>query len=760
MSFTQPGILAALLVAAAFGPPAHGQWTLQTRELRLAVGPEGTLDSLTSLPEGVEYSAVYDEPVLRFSRTAGPIGAVYRGNGSFPASQATLDGDRLTVHYSGIDVTATCRLIRTDDYLALVLDALEGEPIDRIDLVQLRVKKLRHAGRLSNVVYDDAFGVCLSAGNVATNATMTDRGHYVVMRATAEKEIGLVGATAVLFGCRAPARRFLDVMEVVERDFHLPPGAKTRRLPAQNHSYLWAKPTPANVDQYIELARRGGFRMILFSHWAFSRVGPGHFPWSPDYPNGMADLKKVTDAIRGAGLTVGLHLHYNKTTTTRDAYVTPVPDDRLNAVRRFTLSADVDAAASTIGVDENPGGSALADGMRLLKVGKELVAYEGYTTTRPYRFTGCRRGDLGTAASAHRTGDEAALLDVDTWTAFIRYDQNTDIQDETARRIAEIVRQTGPYDLIYFDGAEDIHAPAWYHVANAQWRVYRLLEPPYPACEAAVSTHFSWHMISRGNAWDVIADVDGMKDFCDVLPCRSAPAAAEDFTPIEFGWLGRFGASGTSCVGPDVLEYVLSRCAGWNCPFSLSLKGPEEVEKNPRWEDCFDVMKLWEDARVERKLSDAQLARLRNVAPEHYQFYPCLVARRVWQQYLDHPTVPQREIVAGRQEHHLFVNERGEHELVAIEEIPNVARGSVKAYQFRRPARPDDAYLLLWATADKAELRLPLPPDRLTAMRPFGKRLPIDEEDGRSVVRVGGRMYLVLPGMKAELARELFSGTE
>ncbi|HUT92098.1 MAG TPA: hypothetical protein VMY37_21570 [Thermoguttaceae bacterium] len=754
MSFTRPGILAGLLVAAAFGPAAHGQLTLQTRDLHLAVGSEATLDSLTSLPEGVEYSAVYDAPVLRFSRTAGPIGAVYRGNRSFPASQAILDGDKLTVHYSGIELAVTYRLIRTDDYLALVLESLEGEPIDRVDLLQLRVKKLAHVGRLINVVYDDAFGICLCGGNVATNAEMTDRGDYVVMRATAEKEVGLVGGTAVLFGCKDPAGRFLDVMEVVERDFDLPPGAKSRRLPVQNYSYLWARPTPANVDQYITLARRGGFRMILFSHWAFTKVGPGHFPWSPDYPNGMADLKKVTDAIRSAGLKVGLHIHYNKTTT-RDAYVTPVPDDRLHTVRRFTFSAAVDEASQTIPVRENPGGCALADGMRVLKAGKELIAYEGYTTTRPYRFTGCRRGHLGTAASGHQADDAVGLLDVDTWTAFIRYDQNTDLQDETAGRIAEIVRQTGPYDLLYFDGAEDVHPPAWYHVANSQWRVYRLLEPTPPACEAAVSTHFSWHMISRGNAWDVIAGVDGMKDFCDVLPCRSAPAAAEDFTRIEFGWLGRFGTSETSYVGPDVLEYVLSRSAAWGCPFSLSLKSPREVENNPRWEDCFDVMKRWEDARVEGKLSDRQLARLRNVAPEHHQFYPCLVARRVWKQYLDNPTEVQREIVGNRREHHLFVNEEGQHELVEIEEIPNVAGGSVKAYQFRRPARPDDAYLLLWAVTDEAELRLPVSPDRLTAMRPLGKRLPVKQEGGQSVVRVGSRMYLLLPGMKADTAREL-----
>ena len=93
--------------------------------------------------------------------------------------------------------------------------------------------------------------------------------------------------------------------------------------------------------------------------------------------------------------------------------------------------------------------------------------------------------------------------------------------------------------------------------------------------------------------------------------------------------------------------------------------------------------------------------------------------------------------------------------MVEIEEIPNVADGSVKAYQFRRPARPDDTYLLLWAVADEAELRLPVPPDRLTAMRPFGKRLPVKEEGGQSVVRVGNRRYLLLHGMKADTVREL-----
>ena len=147
-------------------------------------------------------------------------------------------------------------------------------------------------------------------------------------------------------------------------------------------------------------------------------------------------------------------------------------------MRPFTLTRDIDAHTTTIEVDENPNGSATAEGRRILRIGKELVCYTAFTTTPPYCFTGCERGHLKTRAAVHSHGAPAGLLDVDDWIKFIRFDQATDIQDETARRIAEIYNATGPYEMLYFDGAEDVHHPFWYHVVKAQYSVYRLLDPP------------------------------------------------------------------------------------------------------------------------------------------------------------------------------------------------------------------------------------------------------------------------------------------
>jgi hypothetical protein len=578
---------------------------------------------------------------------------------------------------------------------------------------------------------------------VQTNAAMSQHPEYVEMRAIATREVALEGATAALFGCPDPRERFLDVMEVVEHDFQMPSGAKNRRSPVQKYSYLWCSPMPSDVDQYIAVAKRAGFRMILFSYTGFTQ-GAGHFRFNAQFPQGIADLKTVTDRIRSAGLAVGMHIHYSKADRA-DSYVTPVPDDRLHKVRAFTLSAGLDDKTDIVPVRENPTGCTRDDNRRILKVGKELIAYRDYTTQPPYQFLGCERGHLKTAASVHHAGEAAGLLDVDDWVKFIRFDQDTDIQDEAARRLAEIINATGPYDMLYFDGAEDVYDPFWYHVANAQYRVYRLLDPAPPVCEAVMSGHFSWHIMSRGNAYDVAGE--HIKSFCHEIPCRTAPIRAMDFTRIEFGWIFQLYRD----MGPDVLEYVLSRGAAWDCPFSLRLT-LAQVAAHPRAEDCFDTIRTWEDARIAGKLTEAQQTMLKTLDPKEYRYV------KVWHavflpQWID----AWSKGTFNDQEHHLFLNERGEYELVPIREVPEVASGRVKAFIFQRPAQPDDIYVIIWANQGELSLTLPVPPDRLAVMRPFGTQLPFDMGESSAVLIVGSRRYLRLARVGTEQAIEILT---
>lgn len=745
--------IAVLLLAAVPAVAADAPLVLQNRHLRLEIGRDAIVRSVRAMPSGVDYAyAAKPIPVAAVYR-GGRTGAdaqedfvenaapIYRGGQCFPATAVTLKGKRLTIAFAKAGVTAVYRVTTRPDYLAFELVSLDGEPVDRIDLLRLRLRRLPNLGPWINVAYDDQFGVCLCGGNLETNAGMNRRAEYVDMRAMAERDVALVGTTAVLFGCPQPRRRFLDAMEIVERDFKMPAGARNRRSAVQNYSYLWCNPTPENVEQYVDLARRSGLRMILFSYRAFTN-GAGHFTFNAKYPRGMDDLKRVTGTIRAAGLKLGLHLHYSKCDRT-DPYVTPVPDSRLHVLRTFTLAAPIGAETGTIPVRENPAGATMDKDRRILRLGRELVSYKGFTTSRPFRFTGCERGHLGTTASAHRGGDRAGLLDVDDWTRFIRFDQRTDIQDEVGRRIAEIANETGPYDMVYFDGAEDVHAPFWYRVTSAQYRVFRHFRHEPPVCEAALTGHFGWHFLTRSNAYDVPHRYT--KSFIHEVPSRMAPVRAKDFTRIEFGWL--FGLY--DFEGPDVLEYVLSRAAAWDCPFSIRMD-VKQVAAHPRADDCLAVIKTWEDARIGGHLTDDDRRMLRTLDPRQHQFIKVWDARKSgkWTGAWKHHHFADRE-------HHLFVNERGKYELVEITEVPNVAEGFFRAYSFRRASQPNVAYVLLWAVRGGATLAIDIPAARLTAMRPFGAKRPVESIGRKSAVTISDRTYLALKDIPVEQARKL-----
>jgi hypothetical protein len=743
--------LLGLVAIRLFHEAAQAEVVLETQNLRLEIRADGRVKSLTArelhteltwTAEAMPFASVYrggDMAVGSQEDYAEHQPPVYRGGKSFPASAVSLTGNTLTVRFDQANVTATYRITTSPHYLAFKLQSLAGDPIDRIDLVQLRVQRLPNLGPWINVAYDDRFGVCLCAGNIRTDAGMNQYSSHVEMRAVATREVALEGATAVLFGCAQPRERFLDAMEIVERDFQMPAGAKNRRSPVQQYSYLWCSPTPDNVEQYIAVAKRAGFRMILFSYWGFTE-GAGHFRFNKRFPRGIEDLRAVTDRIRAAGLKVGLHIHHNKADRT-DPYVTPVPDERLHQVRKFTLTEALDDKTASVRVQENPAGSPLAEGRRILKVDKELISYRTFSTEPPYQFTGCERGHLKTMAGTHNAGAVAGLVDVDDWTKFIRFDQNTDIQAEAARRIAEIANATGPYDMVYFDGAEDVHDPYWYYVVKAQYEVYRLIEPPPRVCETAMNSHYGWHMMSRGNAYDLPGN--HIKNFCHEIACRTAAIRALDFTRMEFGWIFELYRN----MGPDALEYVASRGAGWDCPMSLSLT-LDQVAAHPRAEDCFEVLKTWEEARLSGKLTEAQRAMLRTQKDHRYIKMWDAVFRPEW-------TNAWSKADFNDQEHHLFVNEKGEYELVPIQEVPGVAGGRAKAYIFQRPAQPRDTYVLAWATQGETRLKLPLSPEALIVMRPFGTRLPFEREQTNVVVSLSTRRYLQLAGIGPDQAMQL-----
>ena len=637
----------------------------------------------------------------------------------FEADSVRRKGDKLIVGFELVDFEAVIDLNVKAQYIGLSIERfVSGEgatspKVDEMCLLQLPVRKREQFGSWLNVMRGDETAINLLATDPYAKIDSEERQGFRILKAGMVSEVKQESVGAALI--TAPTNKLLDQIARVEEDYNLPGGVKNRRDKMYNSSYYWSGNVhTGNVDEHIRYARKAGFRTFMVYYTAFSE-SPGNFPWRETYPNGLEDLEKVVGRIKEAGMIPGLHFHYNKAGKS-DPYVTPEPDPRLNLRRHFTLASPLGREDTTIFTEENPEGTTTQDGRRILRIGNELISYSGYTTTRPYKFTGCTRGVLNTTPEAHPLTHRFGLLDVDSWPKFVRFNQNTSIQDEVAQRLAELYKKAG-FQFVYFDGAEDVHPPYWFNCSRAQWKVYKRLDPEPLFAEGAAKSHFSWHMLSRGNAFDTFRP-EVIKEMTRKHPAAEAPMMKKNFTGLNFGWLG-YWVPGEGTVGtqPDMLEYVTSRAAAWDCPISIQA-GLEKFKKHPRTADNLEVLRRWEEAREKDWLTEEQKEDLQNLDQEHI----------------------------------LLINEQDAFELVPYDRIRNLANGSreVRAFTFRRNG---DLYAVYWHISGNKKIRLPLSPENITLLEGMGQEISIPEGKKEESVTLpaGKRRFIKTSETKREL---------
>ncbi len=637
----------------------------------------------------------------------------------FPAESVRREGDLLVVHFAHVPHEATIRLKVTDGYVAFQVEKVRYSQqgfrqgldqktamINELVFLQIPARNRKNFGTWLNVMWDDEVAVNVLAADPYGRISHEPRKGYHLLKAGTIHNVRTEGVTAALIVIKT--KTLLDRIATLEEDFDLPRGVESRRRKEYKYSYyeIWSG-IPQNTDQHIEFAKKGGFRTSEIYYRAFAKTA-GHFPWRPEFPDGMADLRTVTQKFSTAGIIPGIHIHYSKADKT-DKYVTPKPDPRLNLRQIFTLTAALDATATTITIAENPWLCTTDNERRILRIQSELVEYERYTTTPPYQFTGCKRGALGTEPAPHELRTGLGVLDVDTWPLFVRFNQDTTIQKEVALRLGKIWREAG-FRFTHFDGAEDVPPPYWFMVSWAQWQVYKEFKPKPLFSEGACHSHFSWHMLTRTNCWDVFKPED-IRWAIRRFPAQEAPNVAKDFSLIDFGRMGYF-APNAKTIGtqPDMLEYTTSRAAAWDCPASL-LADLKAFGANPRTSDNMDVLRRWEQVRLEGWLTPAQKESLRNLY----------------------------------QEHTLLVNEEGQFELVPYDQIKGAGGGDrrLRAFVFGRKGRTCVVY---WNTLGDASLDLPLPAKGMRLMEKLGQSMAIHATSNGVRLPLANRRYLEFTG--------------
>ena len=713
-------VFSSLIIAGCSGTEKETEATditIENAEMRLILGNDGTVKSLVHKSTGEEclmkgiktpvFAISQDRPYDNEVQLAYPAKSK-----TFAADSIYRVGDDLIIGFELTEYEATVGLNITDGYIGFTLKKLEyhmadfGEKrktrIDEFTLLQLPVKDRSHFGEWLNVAWDDNVAINVLATDHYARIDAEQRNGYKLLYAGASAQVKIEGVGAALI--TTEKSNLLDRIDRVERDFGLPLGVESRRSREYKNSYYELRgATPQNIDEHIAFAKQGGFRQMVI-YWDNFASSMGHFPWKPEYPNGMADLKEITCKIEAAGMIAGFHIHYNKAQIT-DPYVTPVPDSRLNLRQVFTLAKDIEKGHTTITVEENPAGCTLEERRRFLKIGKELVTYENYTTSPPYRFTDCKRGALNTTPASRKEGDLIGLLDVDTWPIFVRFNQKTNIQEEVAEKLAGIIKGAG-IKFLYFDGAEDVPPPYWYNVSKAQLSVYEALESKPIFSEGALKSHFSWHIITRGNAFDVFRP-GVIKEATRKHPIAEARLISNDFTSINFGWIG-YVAPGAGTIGmqPDMLEYVTSRAAGWNSIISM-VGWLDQLKNHPRTPDNLEVVRRWEEVRETDFLTMEQKESLRD----------------------------------DEQEHILLEDEEGNFELHPYEQILNIANGSneVRAFIFNRNGK---TWVVYWHISGEGNLELPVNPEEIKLFEELGKEIPLQANNESTAIPVGNRRYI------------------
>lgn len=702
---------------------------LENSQLRLTVGPDCIAKSLIHKASGQECLAAGEDAALFSVTQERPFNnevklAHPNKRTTFQANRIRREGNRLYIRFEIVPVEAVVEIHEAPMYIAFTLadfivhpgdyDGLRMDtpPVSELRLLQLPVLNRKNFGEWLNVSWDDEVAVNVLATSPYARIDSERRKGCRILTADAVRGIKLKGCGAALI-CTASGS-LMDAIASLEEDYDLPRGVESRRSPSINRSAYWSTGvTPDTVDTHIAYAKQAGFRHMLIYYPAIFEGGYGYgrcgdYDYRKEYPNGAADVKKMLDKIKAAGITPGIHFlqtHIGR----QSRYVTPVADRRLNLTRTFTLSRPLEAGDTQVYVDQNPEGCVMDEACRILQFDGELIHYDGYTTEHPYYFTGCTRGYWDTNVAPHALGCRGGILDVSEYGATSCYlDQNTDLQDEVAVKLADAY--DAGFQFIYFDGSEGTNPPFAFHVPNAQYRVLKKLGSQPLFTEGAAKAHFSWHFLSGGNAFDVFP-MDVFKAKIAQFPAEEAPRMRQDFTRLNFGWWAY-----REDTQPDMYEYGTSRAAAWDCPVTM-MENLEVFRSNPRTPDTLEVLRRWEEVRVHNWLTDAQKEALKNLDQEHI----------------------------------LLIDEQGQFELQPYDPIPGVD-SALSAFLFERKGR---RYVVYWHKTGSASVKLPLDASSASLVLEKelgGQRLDVELSDGAVIIPAAGRCYL-----SSDLSREALS---
>jgi len=317
------------------------------------------------------------------------------------------------------------------------------------------------------------------------------------------------------------------------------------------------------------------------------------------------------------GIRYGLHTLCEFLQPDGNSDVSPVPSDSLAIMQRTFITKDIDPDDTVIMVADTAHFSEFGgwegNHTNVLKIGKELIEYNGITTTPPYTFLHVKRGYHHTVAGAYRSGTVIVKLQPNCYRGFA---PDIDLQDRYAEYYGKWLTE-GKMDYIDFDGLESCMYQG--HGQYSFKRFFRNLFAGYAKnggrylrVMGSAVQEGNWHYMSVCNVgggdhmFSPVLNKWGIegKDMRYVLESSYFPATF-GIQAFESDW---------SLYDAENLE---AKSIGWDATYMLGLS-EDAVERCGEKEAIFKAYRTWEDARAAGIFTSAWKQQLKDL---NYKFH-------------------------------------------------------------------------------------------------------------------------------------------
>ncbi len=569
--------------------------SFENRRATLAIDAHGRISSLRTKASGRELLA----------RPQELISARLKDGRQITARKATFADGALTFEFPRGQGAAVLAVDARPDFFTITIRSLSLSNVAALTIFNLPVTAAKYRGGMANMLSDDAEAVCLRGYELPVE--MAADGNPAGLRVWTTAEHGLTGwRVGLAAGAKAEMPTMLRAM-AAEAGVPVSKlgGPWSLGAEANRGSYLFADLSLASVDDWIELARRGGFTHLHIHGWWDTL---GHYGVNTNlFPQGLPDLKEAVARIHAAGLKAGIHT-LTACIDPRDAWVTPEASPHLIAAASYTLARPMSPTDTVLYVKEKPAPGhdviwSYSGNGNAIRIGTEIVQYSEILSESPYGFTKCQRGAFQTRPVAHAAGDRADYLQ-QRYLAFYP-EPDSPLAEDLADHIANVFN-TCQLDQIYFDGSEGMLSR--YGIDYMRHAIFKRLRGEV-LVEASDWGAHDWWFHSRLGAWD--HPVWAAKRFHDLHVASAAKYRDSDLLEPQMGWWApRQPSAQARGHFLDEMEYFAAKNLGLDSAMAIQGVNVSHRPLGFHIEKQFTVLGWYEQMRLARYFDAQTIARV------------------------------------------------------------------------------------------------------------------------------------------------------